>query len=171
MTKNKLKQNFYDKEATELAPQIVGKLLCVKTEDGTIKKLRITETECYFGEEDTACHAHKGKTKRTAPLFERGGIAYVYLCYGIHELFNVVTGAQNHPEAVLIRAVEGANGPGKATKALGITRKFNTASLLGDEIWLEDDGYRPKTVAKPRVGIGYASKQDQERLWRFVAII
>lgn len=171
MAKNKLKQDFYDKKATELAPLIVGKLLCVKTDGGTVKKLRITETECYFGAEDTACHAHKGKTKRTAPLFERGGIAYVYLCYGMHELFNVVTGEQNHPEAVLIRAVEGANGPGKATKALGITRRLNAVSLLGEEIWLEDDGFCPKIVAKPRVGIGYATKEDQERLWRFVATI
>ena len=90
--------------ATELVPALVGKLLCRRIGE-EVFKYRITETECYFGQEDTACHASKGKTERTKVLYEQGGTAYVYLCYGMHSLFNVVTGKKGHPEAVLIRGI------------------------------------------------------------------
>ena len=75
-----------------MAPALLGKLLCRKI-DNEIIKYRITETECYFGEEDTACHAHKGKTERTKVMYHEGGVAYVYLCYGLHSMFNVVSGS------------------------------------------------------------------------------
>ena len=102
------------------------------------------ETECYYGEEDTACHASKGKTERTKVLYEQGGTAYVYLCYGMHSLFNVVSGKKGHPEAVLIRGVTGYNGPGKLTKAMHIDRTLNEEDMVNsDQLWLEDDGYRP----------------------------
>ena len=163
-----LSKEYFAHPATHLAPDLLGKLLCRMDEDGNVIKARITETECYFGEEDTACHAHKGRTPRTETLYQRGGIAYVYLCYGMHELFNVITGPDDHPEGVLIRGVEGAEGPGRATKLLGITRKYNTLPLTPESgLWLEDDGVRPEYPAHPRVGIGYASEEDQARLWRF----
>ena len=97
----RLNRHFLSRPATELAPELIGKLLCRRSEEG-ILRYRIMETECYFGQEDTACHASKGKTERTRILFEKGGTSYVYLCYGIHSLFNVVTGPEGHPEAVLI---------------------------------------------------------------------
>lgn len=165
----KLTSDFYNMPATEAAPALCGKILCVRADDGTVKKARITETECYFGEEDTACHAHRGRTPRTETLYMKGGVAYVYLCYGIHNLFNIITGEANHPEGVLIRGVDGADGPGKLTKFLGITRLYNKVSLTdSDIIWCEDDGTVPKLTALPRVGIDYADEADRLRPWRYI---
>lgn len=166
----RLTREFYAAPATELAPRLLGKLLCRRVGDRVLKA-RITETECYFGEEDTACHAHRGLTPRTATLYREGGVAYVYLCYGIHNLLNVVTGRSGHPEAVLIRGVEEAVGPGRVTKFLAVTRSLNGADLVAsEELWLEEDGAVPAYRALPRVGIGYASSEDQARLWRFETI-
>lgn len=167
-----LTEAFFAHPATNLAPMLLGKYLCKRMGDGTVLRRRITETECYYGEEDTACHAHKGRTKRTDTLYLAGGVAYVYLCYGIHNLFNVVTGAKNHPEAVLIRGIEGAEGPGRVTKAMGITLADNRLVLTPQNgIWLEDDGApAPPYRALPRVGIAYADKEDRERPWRYLVI-
>ena len=164
-----LGKDYFAKDAKALAPDLVGKLLCRRTDEGVIKA-RITETECYFGEEDTACHAHKGKTERTKPMYESGGITYVYLCYGIHSLLNIVTGEKNHPEAVLIRGVDRACGPGKLTKLLKISVKDNFLPLSEESgIWIEDDGIKkPKLERTSRIGIDYASKRDRERKWRFI---
>jgi len=127
------------------------------------------ETECYFGEEDTACHASKGRTERTSILYGKGGTAYVYLCYGIHSLFNVVTGKEGHPEAVLIRGVSGYNGPGKVTKAMAIDRELNGEDMVSsDRLWLEDDGARPAVRADKRVGIDYATPEYRDILWRYI---
>ncbi len=168
----RLKKDFYLRPATELSVLLLGKLLVRKTEQGVIKA-RITETECYFGEEDTACHAHRGKTDRTRILYEEGGLAYVYLCYGIHSLLNVVSGDKGHPEAVLIRAVDGYNGPGKLTKALSITREQNYTDLCtSDELWIEDDGLVPTEIQRSkRVGIDYATQEYQDVLWNFKMIL
>ena len=164
-----LDKEYFSAPATALAPDLLGKLICRRTESGVIKA-RIIETECYFGEEDTACHAHKGKTERTKPMYESGGITYVYLCYGIHSLLNIVTGGEGHPEAVLIRGVDGATGPGRATKMMKISLKDNALPLTEESgIWLEDDGTKFEYVSLPRVGIDYASKDDRERKWRFLA--
>lgn len=164
----RLGKNDLKKPATELAPDLIGKLLCRKTPTG-IQKYRIAETECYYSEEDTACHASKGKTERTKVLYEKGGTAYVYLCYGMHSLFNVVTGKEGFPEAVLIRGVEGYNGPGKVTKAMGIDRSLNGIDLTeSKELWLEDDGMRPAYSLAKRVGIDYADPTDRDRLWRYI---
>ncbi len=155
--------------APEAARALVGKILVRRLPDGTVLRSRITETEAYFGESDTACHACHGRTKRTEVLYHRAGTIYVYLCYGIHWMLNLVTGPEDDPQAVLIRGVEGASGPGRVTKYLHIDKSLNDC-LLGDELALEDDGYVPPHVtASPRVGIGYASPEDQARLWRFRA--
>lgn len=164
----KLTQKEYLMKATELAPYLIGKLLCRKDEEGNVTKIRITETECYFGEEDTACHAHKGKTPRTRLLYEKGGVCYVYLCYGIHNLFNVISGEEGHPEGVLIRGVENFYGPGRLTKRLDIDRSLNGVSLINsDIIWIEDDGFTCGIETGKRIGIDYAEKADIDRLWRF----
>ena len=166
----RLDSNYYFLPATELAPLLLGKLLCRKIDNKVIKK-RITETECYFGEEDTACHAHVGKTERTKILYMQGGTAYVYLCYGIHNLFNVVSGPKDHPQAVLIRGVEGYNGPGKLTKALQIDRSFNGHDLCSNELlWIEDDGYIPNYSSGARIGIDYATEEYRTKPWRFFVI-
>ena len=157
-----------------MAPSLIGKLLCRRVcIDGEEKifKLRITETECYFGEDDTACHAHKGKTERTKIMYRSGGVAYVYLCYGIHSLLNIVSGPEDFPEAVLIRGVEGYNGPGKLTKALFIDRSLNGEDLiLSDKLWLEDDGFEAEYTVGKRVGIDYASEEYKNILWRFTIV-
>ena len=159
---------FYTLPAPEMAKALLGKLLCRRLENGQILRLRITETEAYYGEDDTACHAHRGRTKRTETLYREGGVAYVYLCYGIHELFNIVSGKKDFPEACLIRGVEGFMGPGRLTRALSIDRSLNGADLRTSPfIWLEDDGFTPTYKAGSRIGIGYATKEDQERMWRF----
>lgn len=159
---------FFQASAKELAPKLVGKILCRRLDDGQVLRYRITETECYYGEKDTACHAHKGRTKRTEVMYQAGGISYIYLCYGIHYMFNIVTGKQGFPQAVLIRGVEGYEGPGKLTKALDISQDQNGQVLSADhEIWLEEDGTRVKVERHKRIGIGYASAKDRDRKWRF----
>lgn len=164
----KLNSKFYSQNAVILAPKLLGKLLC-RNLDGEIIKLRISETESYFGEEDTACHAHKGKTERTKIMYENGSLAYIYLCYGIHYMFNIVTGVKNFPEAVLIRGVEGFNGPGKLTKALKIDKSLNGENLVNsNKIWLEDDCYKCSFKAAKRIGIDYASEEYKNKLWRFI---
>lgn len=166
----RLGKDWYRQEAITAAPALIGKLLCRYTEDGIIK-LRITETEAYYGEEDTACHAHKGRTKRTEVLYHEGGIAYVYLCYGIHDLLNVVTGEAEHPQAVLIRGVEGYNGPGKLTKALGITREHNGEDLITSQrLWIEDDGFICDPIPSKRIGIDYATAEYRDKLWRYTMV-
>ena len=162
-----LNADFYRHPALELAPMLLGKILCRRVNE-EITRVAITETEAYCGESDTACHAHRGKTKRTAVMYEPGGVAYVYLCYGIHHLLNVVAAAEGEPEAVLIRGVEGIIGPGRLTKALNIGMDLNREDLiLSQALWLED-GPKLPYITGPRVGIGYASEADQARQWRFM---
>lgn len=164
-----LDKSYFARPATELAQDLLGKFLCVRC-GGEVIRACITETECYFGEEDTACHAHKGRTPRTDTLYQKGGITYIYLCYGIHSLLNIVTGPEGHPEAVLIRGVEGASGPGRVTKLLGLTVSQNRTPLCPKcDIWVEDDGTPPpEFTATPRIGIDYAVPEDRDRLWRFL---
>lgn len=164
-----LPQSYFEAPATELAPRLLGKFLCRRV-DGGVERRRILETECYFGEEDTACHAHRGRTPRTDVMYLAGGRAYVYLCYGIHNLLNITTGADGHPEAVLIRGVEGFFGPGRLTKGLFIDRSLNRLTLTPENgLWIEDDGTVLDFITDKRVGIDYASEEDREKLWRFIA--
>lgn len=159
--------DFYHRECLEVARDLVGKVLVRESSEGTLR-LRISETEAYCGEEDTACHAHRGRTKRTEVLYADAGTVYVYLCYGIHWLLNIVTGDKEDPQAVLIRACVEAPGPGRLTKALVITGELNRTQILGaDGLWIEDDGFCCPIECDKRVGIGYASQEDQDRLWRF----
>ena len=158
----------YAVDAVTAAKALVGAWLCRRLDDGAVVRRRITETEAYCGEEDTACHAHKGRTARTDVMYSPGGCAYIYLCYGMHEMLNIVTGPEGRPEAVLIRGVEGAEGPGRLTKLLKIDRSLNREDLVrSNRLWLESDGARVKFAAAPRIGIAYASKRDQNRKWRF----
>ena len=163
---SRLDREFFYRECLEVARDLVGKVL---VHNG--QRLRISETEAYCGESDTACHAHKGRTKRTEVLYAEAGTIYIYLCYGMHWLLNIVTGDVGDPQAVLIRACVDAEGPAKLTKKLGITGDLNHDSVLASEaLWIEDDGFRCRIVTDKRVGIGYASQEDQDKLWRFKMI-
>lgn len=175
----KLEQAFYaDKDVLKVAKALLGKVLV--TEIGGIRTAgRIVETEAYNGAADRASHAwNNRRTNRTEVMFGPGGVAYVYLCYGIHHLFNVVTNVRDTPNAVLVRGLEPLEGidrmlfrcgkqkldytltagPGSLSKALGITTALTGRSLLGDEIWIEDAPPVPKKdiVAGTRVGVAYA---------------
>ena len=150
------------------APARLGKALVTVPPEGAERRLVITETEAYRGEEDTACHAHRGRTKRTEMLYRGGGAVYVYLCYGIHWLMNVITGPEDFPQGVLIRACAGYEGPGRLTKYLGITGALNGADIASSPlIRIEDEGREVYITTDKRVGIAYAQKADRDRLWRF----
>lgn len=163
----RLTYEFYHRPCLQVARELVGKWLVRRLPSGESMRLRISETEAYCGEAETACHAHKGRTKRTEVLYADAGTIYIYLCYGMHWLLNVVTGETEDPQAVLIRACVDAPGPGRLTKALAITGELNRGSICGEELWIEDDGSECAVVTDKRVGIGYASQEDQDRLWRF----
>ncbi len=160
---NRLTYEFFHRPCDEVARDLVGKVIVHND-----IRLRISETEVYWGVNDTACHAHKGRTKRTEVLWAAAGTIYVYLCYGMHWLLNIVTGNEGDPQAVLIRACAEAPGPGKLTRKLGITGDYNRQSILNTpDLWIEDDGFRCEIEADTRVGIGYASEEDRARLWRY----
>jgi DNA-3-methyladenine glycosylase len=186
----KLPQSFYlGHDVVAISKELLGKHLftCI---DGELTGGIIVETEAYNGAVDKASHAYGNRnTKRTEVMFREGGIAYVYLCYGIHEMLNVVTSSEGHAQAILIRAIEPTEGietillrrnmdqvkpnitagPGSVAKALGIDRKLNGISLQSDELWIEDRGLSftgDQIASVPRIGVAYAG-QDALLPYRF----
>lgn len=187
----RLPRSFYLRDdVLEVSRDLLGKVLCTRV-NGAVTRAVITETEAYAGVGDRASHAYGGRrTRRTEPMFGDGGTAYVYLCYGLHHLFNVVTATAGTPHAVLVRAAEPLEGlplmlrrrrkkaadrtllagPGSLSQALGIKTRLTGTSLIGDRIWIEDRGIgggeRTITVG-PRVGIDYAG-EDVHLPYRFI---
>jgi DNA-3-methyladenine glycosylase len=183
----KLPEGFYGSaNVVAVAKNLIGKVLINNQKAGTTSGI-IVETEAY-SQGEKGCHAFKGKTARNAVMFENGGVSYVYLCYGLHHMFNVVTNQNGIANAVLIRALEPlkggdlmqqrsktvslsriTSGPGKLCKAMGIDKQLNNNSLNGQVVWIEDQGIHiPKgnIIASPRIGIDYAG-QDAQLPWRF----
>lgn len=180
----KLPLSFYLREdVVTIAKELLGKVL-VTTWDNEITSGRIVETEAYAGELDRASHASKGRTERTEVMYRSGGQAYVYLCYGIHQMFNIVTSQEGEPHAVLIRAVEPmegkeimlertgkkkldetvTSGPGQIGKAFGFHTTQCGLSLLSDELYIADDGFKVKKediVSSPRIGVDYAGEHAE----------
>ena len=166
----RLTADFFRRDVLEVAPDLVGKIIVRRLDDGTELRERIAETEAYRGEEDKGCHASKGRTPRTEVLYGRSGSIYVYLCYGMHWLMNVITGETGQPQGVLIRAGEVHNGPAKLTKYLQVDGSFNGGDFsTSDKIWIEDDGFRPEIKTAPRVGIDYAGDYWKSSEWRYIA--
>ncbi len=186
----KLDKSFYVRDdVVQISKDLLGKYLCTNI-DGILAAGMIVETEAYRGPEDKACHAHLNRrSKRTEIMFWEGGVAYVYLCYGMHALFNVITGFKDKPHAVLVRAIEPVErietmlgrrkrdkleptitaGPGALTQALAITCAHYGENLLNETIWIEDRGEKiseSQIKAGPRVGIAYA-EEHTELPWRF----
>lgn len=184
----RLPRLFYDRPTLAVAADLVGKVL-VHRAPGGVTAGRIVEAEAYIGEDNPACHAAAGRTRRNEPLYGPPGFAYVYLNYGVHSLFNVVTEAEGRPAAVLIRALEPLDGvslmrarrapdrkgggtvadhelcrgPGSLTRAMAITLADNRADLSGPRLYIEDRGGGPWPVAwTPRIGISTGT----DRLWR-----
>lgn len=185
-----LPTSFYlQEDVVAIGRELLGKFLFTSI-DGIITGGMITETESYKGAEDKACHAYKNRrTKRTEVMFAEGGVVYVYLCYGMHNLLNIVTNQKNIPHAILIRSIKPTTGietmlirrkkncldsslttgPGTVTQALGITRSHNGVSLQGPTIWLEDRKIsfdEKQIIASPRVGVSYA-EEHASLPWRF----
>ena len=165
----RLGEAFFHRDCLEVAPELVGKLLVRQLPDGTVLRERIAETEAYRGTEDLACHASKGKTPRNQILWQKSGTIYVYLCYGIHSLLNVITGEENQPQGVLLRAGTVHDGPGRLTKYLQVTKALNGGSFLTSEaLWFEDDGFPCTTHTDVRVGIAYAGEFWKNMPWRWI---
>ena len=188
---SKLQADFYQREdVLAISQDLLGKVLYTQF-DGNLTSGIIVETEAYAGVTDQASHAYDGRrTKRTETMYLSGGAVYVYLCYGIHHLFNIVTNKENIPHAVLIRAIQPqdgiktmlqrrnmkkvlpklAAGPGILSKAMGISVHISGHSLLDKQIWIENSGNNLlkdfKIISSPRVGVQYAGK-DASKPWRF----
>ncbi len=190
MSRGKLPRDFYTRgNVVTVARQLLGRRLVVPARDGTRISGIIVETEAYRGPEDRASHAFGGRrTRRTETMYRVGGTAYVYFVYGMYDQFNVVTNVEDVPHAVLVRALEPAegielmrtrrhgrsdhdlaSGPGKLCAALGIDRALDRADLLGDRVWIEEGrgGIQASAIrAGPRIGIDYAEGWVN-RPWRF----
>ncbi len=188
-----LDRQFYaNPDVVEVSRELLGKVLCTRF-DGLLTSGIIVETEAYCGRNDKACHANNGKrTDRTETMFGPPGHAYIYLCYGIHHLFNVVTNRTGMADAVLIRGISPldgfdtikerrgeiadknlANGPGKLTEALGIRTTHDTHDLTTPPIWIEDRNHSIKSnqiKSSPRIGVDYAG-EDALKPWRFTTSI
>jgi DNA-3-methyladenine glycosylase len=190
-TLNKLDQSFYDrKNVIRIARDLLGKILVTQF-DGIRTTGRIVETEAYNGINDRASHAFGGRrTPRTEHLYGSAGTAYVYICYGMHHLFNVTTNKKDIPHAILIRALEPlegidqmlartgkpfadftiTKGPGNLARAMGMSKKHTGQNLFADEIFIEDDGIRYRKneiIATKRIGVEYA-REDAELPYRFI---
>ena len=186
---SKLPKSFYTRsDVTLIARELLGKVLCTNI-DGILTSGIIVETEAY-SQRERASHAFGGKrTTRTEVFYSEGGLSYVYLCYGIHYLFNVITNRADIADAVLIRAIEPlegieemllrrdmdkiahriAAGPGSVCKALGIDKSHNALPMIENRVWIEDRGItykKSKVIASPRVGVDYAG-EDAKLLWRY----
>ena len=181
--------SYLGSDVVAISKSLIGKYLftCI---DGLLTGGYIVESEAYNGVIDKASHAYGNrKTPRTQIMFNEGGIAYIYLCYGIHEMLNVVTSTEGHAQAILIRAIEPTDGldiilhrrkmenmkpnitagPGSVAKALGIDRNLNGISLQSDTLWIEDRGLAftdEQIAAVPRIGVAYAG-QDALLPYRF----
>jgi len=187
----KLKKTFYlQPDVVQIAKDLLGKVIVTSLNNEGITSGIIVETEAYAGITDRASHAYGGcRTKRTEIMYMEGGVAYVYLCYGIHSLFNIVTNKVNIPHAVLIRGIKPLDGieimlkraskknvtdsigigPGNVSKLLGIHFSQSGESLLGNKIWIEERKFIAspgKIIASPRIGIDYA-KEDAKLPYRF----
>lgn len=159
--------SFYRRGGVEVARDLLGRTLCRRMADGSILRGRIVEVEAYDGPDDRASHASPGPTRRNAPMFRAGGIAYVYLIYGMHHCMNVVTGKDGHPSAVLLRGVElegedqPAHGPGRLTKTFAIDRRLDGVTLRKvSGVWIEAGEPVPDRSVRitPRIGVGYAGE-------------
>jgi DNA-3-methyladenine glycosylase len=166
----KLPITFFQHNADVVAKALLGQHLIVQQKT-KLQRSRIVETEAYMGVHDLACHASRGRTKRTEIMFGSAGFLYVYLIYGMYDMLNIVVSREDDPQAVLIRAVEpleniqgSTNGPGKLCKTLGISRKHNGLSLQGNKVWLEPGQTCETIITTTRIGVDYAGEWAKKPL-------
>lgn len=165
----RLGRDFFLRDVLEVAPALLGQYLVRRYTDGTMGRFLITETEAYRGKEDRACHAARGRTRRTEVMFGEGGHIYMYFIYGMYWMLNMVTGPEHVPQAVLIRGVREAGGPGRLTRMLGLDRSFYGEDLVTSErLWVERGEGAFEYQTTPRIGIGYAGDPWKDLPWRFL---
>ena len=163
-------KEFFLRDVLEVAPALIGSYLVRQWNDGSCERFRITETEAYRGEEDLACHASHGRTKRTEVLYWEGGVFYVYLIYGMYWMLNCVTGRDGHPQAALIRGLDRVYGPGRLTKQLQIDRSLHGKEIsFGSGLWIERDNQPYAYAESPRIGINYAGEWTKVP-WRYTLL-
>jgi DNA-3-methyladenine glycosylase len=170
MAKALTKKYFQSKNTIRVAKSLLGKFL-VRRYKGKTTAYKITEVEAYDGFQDKASHAHRGKTERNKAMLGLAGHWYVYFTYGMHWMLNIVTGPEDYPAAILIRGVEGLNGPARLTKALKIDKKMNGKPAdRKSGLWIESrNGSKPKRIkALPRVGVDYAGPLWRNKKLRFL---
>ncbi|SMO71215.1 DNA-3-methyladenine glycosylase [Saccharicrinis carchari] len=162
--------DYYRQDVIALSKDLLGKILVRRFDDGSELRAKITEVEAYRGEEDLACHASKGRTKRTEVMYHQGGSLYVYLIYGMYWLLNIVSGEAGQPQAILIRGLENIKGPGRVGKALQLDKSFYGEDLnLSERIWLERPTKLDQLSIKKseRIGVAYAGLEWANKQWRF----
>ncbi|MDR2769640.1 MAG: DNA-3-methyladenine glycosylase [Puniceicoccales bacterium] len=162
---------FIRRSAIEVAHDLIGCFLCKRNSDASIGKYAILETEAYLNDQDLASHARFGRTKRNAPMFRDAGCWYVYLCYGVYFMLNLVVDRENYASAVLIRRLDKFKGPGRLTKALNIDGAYNgTLCSRSCGLWIEKPVHsqRIRIQATPRIGVHYAGSIWAQRPFRFV---
>lgn len=166
-----LGSDFFDRPTLVVAQELIGKFL-VRERDGIEAAHMLTEVEAYDGFDDKASHAFRGRTPRNAVMFGPPGMLYVYFTYGMHHMLNVTTGPVDHPAAVLVRGVAGIRGPGRLTKALGITRALDQLPAVpATGLWFEDRSIlvkRKDIERTPRIGVASAGPRWAGKKWRFV---
>lgn len=163
-------QKFFERPVVKVAEELLGKILVRKINGRTFRYV-VTEVEAYDGEKDLACHASKGRTKRTEVMYGEPGVWYVYLVYGMHYMINIVTGQKDYPAAVLIRGLQKINGPGRVSKALFVDTTFTGKTAEPKTgLWFEEGlkVTKSKVLKTPRIGIDYAGPIWSKKLWRFV---
>jgi DNA-3-methyladenine glycosylase len=162
--------SFFNRTTSVVARELLGKFL-VRSRDGKEEAFQITEVEVYDGFKDKGSHASRGKTKRNALMFGKAGYWYVYFTYGMHWMLNIVTREEEYPAAILIRGVDGINGPARLTKKLAIDGALNGfTATKKNGLWIEDRGVviLSRQIKKgPRVGIAYAGEEWAAKPWRF----
>ena len=164
----RLGRSFFIRDVLEVAPDLLCKVLVIRSEDNTISRFSISETEAYRGSDDRACHAARGRTPRTEVMYHEGGNLYVYFVYGMYWMLNVVTGIEDEPQAVLIRGLENCQGPGRVARLLGIDRSFYGEDLVSSgRIWIEESGIKPAYKTGPRIGVDYAGEGWKNKPWRY----
>lgn len=169
----KIANSFFLQDVLLVTPSLLGKYICRRFDDGKIKRYMITEVEAYRGEEDLACHARCGKTKRNSVMYETGGKIYVYLIYGMYFLLNIVTSKKNDPQAVLIRGFDGISGPGRVGRELKLDKSFYGEDISeSSRLWVEDSNgiENFEVIQTTRIGVNYAGEWAKKR-WRWVAKI
>lgn len=165
-----LPASFFERPVLEVAPELLGKYLVRKNGSET-RAFKIVEVEAYDGEADQACHARRGRTPRTEALYGKPGHFYVYFCYGVHWMLNIVSAKEGYPAGVLIRGLEGVPGPGRVTKTLAIDKSlYGKPAAPESGLWVEDRGGEvpPEMIAQtPRIGVAYAGEWAHKP-YRFV---